>query len=108
MTKEIQAAHEYLLRKHGYSKPSGRTDNGGRWYPDPTESCDCCNHVRAPSRAWPWPIFKHCFSLYHVANLYEADSKEVRKLCRKKNLPLLIGISKTGDKIIEKIIKEEK
>jgi hypothetical protein len=105
MDKATTAAHAYLLRKHGYSKPHGRTDNGGRWYPHDDEKCPDCDRARSPSRAWPWTIFKHCFSLNHVALSYGADPKEVRSYTNKKKLPLLMGISENGDKIIEEILK---
>jgi len=49
-------------------KPSGKTDKGGRWYPDELESCSCCTSVRSPSRSWPWSLWKHCNTLKHIKN----------------------------------------
>lgn len=101
MDKTIEAAHAYLLRHHGYSKPQGKSDNGGRWYPNDNERCPECNRVRSRS----WTIFKHCFTLNHVAASYGADPKEVRIIIKKK-LPILMGMSEAGDQIIATLLKE--
>jgi len=58
-------------------RPSGKTDNGNRWYPDSEESCACCNRVRSPSRSWPWTLYKHCFSLEHREHLFKAVHEHV-------------------------------
>lgn len=49
-------------------RPSGKTDNGGRWYPSTGEKRECCNLIREPSRAFPWSLYKHCNSVKHIAN----------------------------------------
>jgi hypothetical protein len=58
-------------------KPSGKTDNGNRWFPDDAESCACCNQVRSPSRSWPWTLYKHCFTLEHKEHLFKAEHEHV-------------------------------
>jgi hypothetical protein len=77
-----RAAIDYLERKAGKRYPAGRTDNGGRWYPAEAESCGCCSSVRSPSRAFPWSIFKHCFSIGHVAELYGVPAIDVRRAAK--------------------------
>jgi hypothetical protein len=67
-----------IKRRDGGDKPQGRTDNASRWYPSDDEHCDCCDHVREPSRSWPWSIYKHCFTAEHVANLYGQDVAAVK------------------------------
>lgn len=107
MTPEQSAAITYLLRKHKKDYPSGYKDNGGRWYPEDSEKARCCNSIRNPSRAWPWTLFKHCFSLHHIVTMYGAERNKVQELLRKKNLPLLLGLNTTVDTIIEGILNVE-
>lgn len=76
------AAHLYIERKNGQGRPLGKTGGGGRWYPDDREFCDCCENVRSPSRAWPWSLYKHCFSVDHAASLFNADATTARKIAR--------------------------
>lgn len=61
----LKALVSYL--KDVYS-PSGKTDKGGRWYPDDIERCSCCASIRSPSRSYPWSIWKHCKSAKHIHN----------------------------------------
>ena len=58
-------------------RPSGKTDNANRWYPDSTENCACCSRVRSPSRSWPWSLYKHCFTLEHNEHLFKAAHEHV-------------------------------
>lgn len=65
----------YERRQARIEHPSGRTDNGGRWYPSDDEHCDCCNMVRQPSRAYPWSLMVHCRTKKHIKNLVEKWEK---------------------------------
>jgi hypothetical protein len=49
--------------------PVGKTDKGGRWFPDDSEECSCCQAIRSPSRAYPWSLWKHCKSSKHLLTL---------------------------------------
>lgn len=52
------------------SRPDGKNDRQGRWYPDPeTEECGCCKNIRRPSRSYPSSLWKHCTSKAHYLNL---------------------------------------
>jgi len=77
--KVHEAATEYLARKHGKSRPAGTYDQAGRWYPATGEAKDCCTHVRLPSRAYPYSLLVHCYTLKHVVHLYDVDAKDVRR-----------------------------
>ena len=101
---ETRSAAIYLLRKIGFLFPQGRADSGGRWFPSDPERCPDCSHVYQPSRSYPWTIFKHCFTLKHVAANHQVDAKEVRRIT--KNLPLLIGLHPKLDECIEKELKK--
>ena len=80
---ELEKALEcYLRRQSRVSHPEGRTDNGGRFYPSESELCECCDSIRSPSRSYPWSYMIHCRTIPHIANLYEVDVKELRKLHR--------------------------
>lgn len=59
----------YSRRQSRLEHPDGRTDNAGRWYPSDDEKCDCCDHVRSPSRAYPWSYMLHCRTRKHVQSL---------------------------------------
>ena len=48
--------------------PLGKSDSGGRWYPDEEEIYDCCKGIRSPSRSYPWSLYKHCKSKKHITN----------------------------------------
>jgi len=62
-TRVDQAAREYIARRDRAKHPSGRFDNGGRWYPSEDEARACCVTIRAPSRRWPHSLMLHLCSL---------------------------------------------
>ena len=103
--QHIKAAIEFLYRKWRYSHPKGHTDKAGRWYPAADESQKCCRHIRGPSRTYPWSYMTHCRSMIHIANLYNTNPSDVRKLLSKKGLPCLLGINPQIDAFIEKKLK---
>lgn len=78
----LSAAREYIKRRDRITHPAGSTDNGGRWFPLESESRPCCDHIRAPSRAFPWSLSHHCRTMPHVAALYNVDVKALRKAVR--------------------------
>lgn len=80
--KVKEAAEEYIKRQDRRSHPSGSCDKGGRWYPDESERCECCESIREPSRAYPWSLMIHCRTARHVANLYGVDKADVRRAAR--------------------------
>lgn len=71
-------AIECIDRQNRKTHPSGKTDNGGRWYPSEDEHCKCCDNVRSPSRAFPWSYMTHCRSIRHISNLHNVDEKALR------------------------------
>lgn len=70
----LAAAKRYLRRKHRLEYPKGKCDKGGRWWPDDDEAPS--HHIRVPSRAWPWSIYKACCSAEHCARLSDLTNKE--------------------------------
>ena len=75
----IQAAYEYVRRQERATHPDGIFDGVGRWYPSEAEEQPCCDYIRRPSGRWPYSLLTHCRTLPHVAALYNADPKEVRR-----------------------------
>ncbi len=51
------------------SRPDGKNDSGGRWWPSDEEECSCCQSIRKPSRSWPSSLYKHCNTKAHYLNL---------------------------------------
>lgn len=99
-----QAVITYLLRKLGRDRPDGRSEKGNRWYPSDSESCPCCSSIRQPSRSYPWSLYKHCFSLTHICNMYPgAVEAEVRIMLKQK--PTLMGLHPAIDKWLESQLK---
>ena len=105
MGDPTEAAIEHLSRKLRVSHPSGKSDSGGRWYPD--EELSCCKFIRSPSRSYPYSYMTHCRSADHVANEYGVELKDLKDALKKKNLPLLIGRFKWLDDFICSKLKED-
>jgi len=81
--KQILAAiTEYISRQERRSNPQGSFGNHKRWHPSVQETCECCESVRSPSRAFPYSLMLHCRTAKHVANLYGVDEKELRREAR--------------------------
>ena len=59
----------YELRRDRLMHPRGTFDKGGRWYPSADEECDCCHHIRTPSRSWPYSMLMHCRTFKHCKQL---------------------------------------
>lgn len=78
----IDGAIEYLKRQARINHPDGKADSAGRFYPSDVERCDCCDRIRKPSRSWPHSLRTHCRTAVHVANKYNVDVKEMRKMSR--------------------------
>lgn len=89
--KAVATAHQvYDARQIWWnwdSAPSGRRDNGGRWFPSPGEHRPCCDTIRRPSRAFPYTLLAHCRTARHIAQLYGVSRSEV-----------LTGIVKSGSR----------
>jgi len=79
--KTIEAADVFINRKTRKKHPDGSFENTNRrWHPSETESCECCNSIREPSRRFPFSLMTHCRSVGHIAKLYEVDAGAVRKI----------------------------
>lgn len=76
------AARLYIARRDRVAHPCGQTGRGGKWYPSDNEHRDCCDHIRAPSYAYPWSLSTHCRSAEHVAELCGVDAKALRTAAR--------------------------
>ncbi len=96
LLQQVEAAIEYLRRKNRISHPSGKCDNGGRWYPFGKDE-QVMASVRAPSREWPWSYMHACRTVGHCARLYDIDEQELRGIVRAINK----GIDKTGNLAIQ-------
>lgn len=81
-TRVIDGAIDYLKRQARTNHPDGKADSAGRFYPSNVERCDCCERIRQPSRSWPHSLRTHCRTAAHVANKYNVDVKEMRKMAR--------------------------
>lgn len=97
------AVTTYLERTYLGKHPVGRTDHG-RWNEDSGERAECCRSVRAPSRAYPWSMYKHCFSMKHIACLHGVEVSEVRGALKSEHLPRLIGTAPRIDALIAEVL----
>lgn len=92
-----------------YSKsysPSGKTDKGGRWYPDDSEERKCCKYIRQPSRDWPWSLYKHCGSIKHIKNDPQLKEK-VEEICNDISLfPIWISSNDYMEKLVSTIVMD--
>ncbi len=79
----VQAAVEYLMRKHRLSHPDGKFDNAGRFSLSTAERGICCAFIRSPSRAHPHSEMVHGRTIAHVAYLFDADDLDVRRLAKR-------------------------
>jgi hypothetical protein len=76
------------------SRPDGKNDRGGRWYPSETEECGCCQSIRKPSRSWPSSLYKHCTTKAHYLNLckkFNADPVDLPGKPQKKKVDEMVG-----------------
>lgn len=78
----LAAAQTFIDRSDRLEHPHGQFDNARRWYPDAGERCECCEHIRRPSRGYPFSWMKHCRSAVHLANLYDVDATLLRRAAR--------------------------
>lgn len=76
---EIAAGFVFVLREGRMVHPNGKFDRGGRWYPDPEETCDCCHGIRSPSGRWPYSLMVHCRTIKHVSNLFQVKPSRTRQ-----------------------------
>jgi hypothetical protein len=74
--RRIKIKEVILMIRSFNSRPEGKNDRGGRWYPSETEECSCCKNIRKPSRAYPSSLWKHCTSKAHYLNLCEKLGEE--------------------------------
>ena len=81
----VKAATEYLARKSRRSHPAGACDSGGRWYPAESERRWCCSMIRDPSRSWPWSLMVHCRTAEHVAELFDVNDTDLKRVARMLN-----------------------
>jgi hypothetical protein len=76
--RAAKAGLEFACRELKFHRPDGTFDEGARFYPSEKEARDCCANIRAPSRAFPFSLMKHCRTAKHVAKLYGVTEKAVR------------------------------
>jgi hypothetical protein len=57
--RQIEIELCYIARKHRIAHPRGKSDGGGRWYPD-QKAEGGTPAVRSPSRAFPWSYWTAC------------------------------------------------
>lgn len=82
LEKELAALAEFRALSNREIHPEGEFDKAGRWYPSDYERCDCCDSIRAPSRAYPYSYMVHCRTLKHVCCKYGVDERTVRNLAK--------------------------
>jgi hypothetical protein len=60
----------YEARREHITRPEGKCDNTGRWYPSERENAGGSGScVRSPSRAWPVSYLRRCRTREHVREL---------------------------------------
>jgi hypothetical protein len=64
----VRAAIKYLRRRDRLEYPRGKSDGGGRWFPDISEKLDV-RYYRSPSRRFPWSYMQACRTIGHCAML---------------------------------------
>ena len=79
----VNAAKEYLRRKFRIAHPQGEFDNGGRFFLAAEEHEICCINIRDPSRSYPYSHMSHGRTIRHVAEIFDADELEVRRLAKR-------------------------
>jgi len=73
----------YVARQRRAIHPHGDFDSAGRWFPcAKTERRRCCDQIRPPSRRWPYSLMLHCRTAKHVARLFSAPEKHVRRAAK--------------------------
>ena len=79
------------------TRPKGRSEKGQKWYPDSVERASCCDSVRSPSHAYPWSLYKHCFSRKHKRQLLleQPSELEIKALAMTMDTALLF-VNETG------------
>ncbi len=75
--EERAAAERFLRRKARGEHPEGEFDKAGRFWL--AERCDCCAHIRPPSRAWPHSHMLHGRTVTHCAALHGVQETRVRR-----------------------------
>lgn len=73
-----KAAREYISRRSRGTHPAGDFDAYRRFTLDPSEICDCCTYIRAPSKRFPFSQMVHARTLKHVAHMFGIPEKDVR------------------------------
>src|SRR5262249_53516360 len=76
--RATEAGLELACRELRLHHPEGTFDEGSRFYPSEKEARDCCETIRAPSRAFPFSLMKHCRTIKHVVRLYNVTEKAVK------------------------------
>ena len=64
--RAVQALYE--RRKARQNHPEGQFMLNG-WFPSERERCSCCEEIRAPSSAFPYPLMAHCRTVRHLRRL---------------------------------------
>ena len=58
----------------------GSFDGGGRFYLHRDFETKTSRAVRAPSRTWPFSIYKHCFTQKYFKSLSDAQKQKLETL----------------------------
>ncbi len=76
---QMQLALEcYFIRLERNENPNGYFDDGGGWYPNLEERCDCYFGKITPSKAYPYSLLIHCRTAIHISQLFEVDLRLMR------------------------------
>lgn len=75
-----RAVTEYMDRQDRVRHPDGCSDGARRWDPYPAEQRACCRRIRVPSLAHPFSLMVHCRTAAHVANLFDVNVADVRRV----------------------------
>lgn len=62
----INCAKVYVDTKNRLTHPKGKFDSANRFYLD--NKFSCCEHIRPPSRNYPYSHMTHARSLEHIAH----------------------------------------
>jgi len=85
----------YILRKKYVLRPDGSYGAWNMWYASDAERRDCCERY-APTYDDSYRLLRHCRSLRHVCELYNADYDTARNIVRR---PHWCAIEKLAQKV---------
>lgn len=86
-----EASYAILLEYATGTRPRGRWDKAGRWWPDRDEERDCCRAIRRPTARWPYTLLRHCRTYRHISHVLGVPEEEVRAALQEARVVAELG-----------------